>query len=371
MRINDLDLYNAKFKKKISLKINKIIKNNNFIFGDEVKNIESKLSKFSGTKYAITTGSGTDSLLLSLLSLNKDKKKNQIIIPSFSWLSVAEAVLLLGLEPIYVDVELESYNIDVKDVINKISPKTKAVISTSLFGRTCDLSRLKKICKRHRVILIEDAAQNFGSRVDKKSSLSIADITCTSFFPTKNLGCFGDGGAIFTNNFSTYKKIIKLRNHGQNKYSFSNLPGLNSRIGDIQAGILSIKILDIKNKLRRQKTIYRSYQKFFNKNLITGFPKQRTNDAVNQFSIIVKKRKKLIKEMVKLKIPYKIYYPSPLYKQFQQNVSIKKFKKTNFLCKHIISLPFNDISKYRHNITLLNLQKIINKNKKFFFEKKN
>ena len=204
---NDLDLYNKKYKKKILNSIQKTVNENNFIFGNNVKKLERKLSKFTGSKYVCTVGSGTDALLISLLSLNL-KKGAEIILPSFSWLSVIEVVLLLKLKPIFVDVNTENFNLNIHKIKKLITRKTRAVISTSLFGRSCDLNKLKKILPK-KIKLIEDGAQNFGS-IFGKNSLNIADISCTSFFPSKNLGSFGDGGAIFTNNNLIYKRIKML-----------------------------------------------------------------------------------------------------------------------------------------------------------------
>lgn len=370
--LNDLDLYNKTNKKKILNSIERAIDENKFIFGKQVKKLEKNLSKFTGSKYVCTVGSGTDALLLSLLSLEL-KKGDEIIIPSFSWLSVVEVVLLLNLKPIFLDAKLDDFNPDFNNLKKKINKKTKAVISTSLFGRTCDLKKIKKILPA-KIKLIEDGAQNLGSILKGKNSLNIADISCTSFFPSKNLGSFGDGGAIFTNNKKIFEKLLSLRNHGQLKYSITTSgPGLNSRLGSIQSAILLEKLKGINTKINNQIKLYRKYQNFFLKNNIIGFPKINTNlntkDALSTFNILVKKRSKLIKLFNKKKIPFKIYYPKPLYNQY--NLKIKaKLKNTEFLCKSIISLPFNDINKTRFKSTLNKLNKIISINKEIFFEKK-
>ncbi|MDA9650326.1 aminotransferase class I/II-fold pyridoxal phosphate-dependent enzyme [Candidatus Pelagibacter sp.] len=369
---NDLDLYNNSSKKKIIQSIKKAIDENNFIFGKNISKLENKLSKFTKSKYVITVGSGTDALLISLMSLNL-KEGDEIILPSFSWLSVIEVVLLLKLKPIFVDTDIYEFNLDVNKVKKLINKNTKAVISTSLFGRTCNLNILKKILPK-RICLIEDGAQNLGSIYNKKSSLNIADISCTSFFPTKNLGSFGDGGAIFTNNKKKYDQIIMIRNHGQKKYSYTSQQlGLNSRLGTIQASILIEKLRKIKFKLNKQIKLYQKYQIFFTKYSIIGFPKLRNTslikDSCSAFNITVKKRKILIKDLIKNKIPFKIYYPKPLYKQYNLKKKIK-LKNTEFLCKSIISLPFNDFSKKRFNNIIQKLAKIIKNNKTIFFEKK-
>ncbi len=371
MNFNDLDLINSKLNKKILINIKKVIDRNNFIFSSEVYNLEKKLKNLSNSKYAITTGSGTDALILSLMAIKDHKDKNQIIIPAFSWLSVAEAVIFLGFKPIYADVESDTFNISVKDVLQKINKQTLAIISTSLFGRTCDLIKLKKISNKNKIILIEDAAQNFGSKIDNKNSCGIADITCTSFFPTKNLGGYGDGGAIFTNKKNFYKKIVKLRNHGQKKYSESDMVGLNSRIGSLQAAVLNKKIIYFREKINNQIKTYKSYQRFFEKNFITGFPKYKSGDSVSHFNILLKRRSLFINELKKSNIKYKIYYPKPLYKQFNQKINKKLFLfNTENICKKIISLPFNDFSNKRHSKVLKVLQNIINKNRDYFFAKK-
>ena len=369
---NDLDLYNKKYKKKIFKSIQKTINENNFIFGKDVKKLERNLSKYIGSKYVCTVGSGTDALLISLLSLNL-KKGDEIIIPSFSWLSVVEVVLLLRLKPIFVDVSIEDFNLDIYKVKKLITKKTRVVISTSLFGRTCDLKKLKTLLPKN-ILLIEDGAQNLGSIFKGKNSLNIADISCTSFFPSKNLGSFGDGGAIFTNDNLLYKKIVKLRNHGQLKYSVtSSGPGLNSRLGSIQATILLEKLKVLDKKIKNQIKLYNKYQSFFSNLGVVGFPLIRNHskikDAVSAFNLLVKNRSKLIKIFKKKKIPYKIYYPKPLYRQYQLKNKIK-FKNTEFLCKSIISLPFNDLSVNRFDLIKNKLREIITNNKKFFFEKK-
>ena len=374
MRFNDLDIYNKSLNNIILKSIQKELNKNNFIFSSTVKKLENNLLKKVGSNYSVTTGSGSDSLTLSLLSLNISKE-DEVIIPSFSWLSVLESVLIVGAKPIFIDTDLNTFNLDILDLKKKITKKTKAVISTSLFGRTCDLYSIKNILKKKKIILIEDGAQNFGSILKGKNSLNVADISCTSFFPSKNLGAYGDGGAVFSNKKKFIKTIYKLRNHGQSKYSIASTdrPGLNSRIGTIQASILLEKLKKIKSKISKQNILYKRYQNFFLKENIAGFPLYRNSskikDSYSSFNIMVKKRNKLISIFNKNKIPFKVYYPRPLYKQYKLKKKIK-LKNTEFLCKSIISLPYNDLSKKRFNLVLRKLKKIITKDRKIFFEKK-
>mgnify|MGYP006075566651 CR=1 FL=1 len=369
MRFNDLDILNNKILKKIKLRTQKIFKSNNFIFGDEVFELEKKLANITNSNHCVSVGSGTDALLICLLSL-KLNKSDEVLIPSFSWLSVVEMVLLVGAKPIFLKTDKNNFNLDINYIKKKINKNTKAIISTSLFGRTVDLIKINKICKRNKITHIEDAAQNFGSKINNIDACSIADMTCVSFFPSKNLGCFGDGGAIFTNSKKKEKIFQLLRNHGTEKYSKGEIVGLNSRIGTLQAGIILEKLNYFDKQINLQRGIYKNYQNFFNSKNIKGFPIMIKGDqnAYSHFNLIVKNRKKLILYLLKFKVPYKIYYSRPLYKQYNLK---NKFKcnVTEEISKNIISLPFNSIDFKRHEKVLKIFDKIITTDRNIFEEK--
>jgi UDP-2-acetamido-2-deoxy-ribo-hexuluronate aminotransferase len=366
MRFNDLDLLNKRILKKLQVRSQKIFKKNNFIFGEEVHKLEKKLESITKSNYCISVGSGTDALLICLLSLNL-KKNDEVLIPSFSWLSVVEVVLLVGAKPVFLETDNSNFNLDISCITKNINKKTKAIISTSLFGRTADLFKINKICKKNKIIHIEDAAQNFGSKLNNIDSCIIADMTCVSFFPSKNLGCFGDGGAIFTNSKKKSKTLKMLRNHGTEKYSQGKIIGLNSRIGTLQAGILLEKLKYFNKQINLQRRTYESYQNFFNSKNIKGFPIsiKKDQNAYSHFNLMVKNRKKLTKYLVKFKVPFKIYYSTPLYKQYNLNIKFN-CNVTNKICKNIISLPFNFVDLKRHKNTLNILNKIIAMDRKIF-----
>ncbi len=346
---NDLDLYNKKYQKKIFKSIFKTVKENNFIFGKKVEKLEKQLSKFTGSKYVCSVGSGTDALLISLLSLNL-KKGDEIIIPSFSWLSVVEVVLFLNLKPIFIETNINDYNLDFNHVKKLISKKTKAVISTSLFGRTCKLDKLKKILPK-KICLIEDGAQNFGSIYKNKNSLNIADISCTSFFPSKNLGSFGDGGAIFTNDKEIYEIGYSAHIHGmgKNRYDYERI-GMNARMSTIQAAILLEKLEIFPKELTQRQKVADNYNKILNtKNLDLKLPSIHKNAQSSwaQYTIILPERinRDELQEYLKLKnIPTAVYYPSPI--NMHQPYSTYPVSKigldiTNYLSKNVLSLPMH------------------------------
>ena len=210
--ITDPFLDYSKVKKNIS----KVIKSNNFILGKETYMLEKKLSKYVGAKYCTTTSSGTDALLIALMYLDL-KKGSEVITPAYSYISSAEVILRLGLKPVFVDIDSETALIDTKKIEKKISNKTSCIIVVSLFGQIPNVKELLKIKAKYNLPIIEDAAQSFGAKYKNKKSCNIFDIGCTSFFPTKSLGCFGDGGALFTNNKILAYKFFQIRQHGQKK----------------------------------------------------------------------------------------------------------------------------------------------------------
>jgi len=341
MKFIDINTEYKIFQKDIDNSLKKVIKKSNFILGSEVKKLENELEKFTGSKYCITTSSGTDGLLLALQSLEL-KKDDEIIVPDFAYVSPAEVAALLNLKIKFVDVDYETFLIDPLKLKKKITSKTKVIIVVSLFGQCPNFSEIKKLIKDKKIYLIEDAAQSFGAKHKAKNSCNIADISITSFFPTKTLGSFGDGGAIFTNEKKISKKIFSLRNHGQSKKKyFHDYIGLNARLDTIQAAVLLVKLKKIKKLLKLRHLKAKNYFLKLKNNKKIILPKIEKNNysSFAQFTIKTKLRNKLIKIFKKDKIPFTIYYPKILseqkaYKQKNNNIISKT------LSKQVISLPF-------------------------------
>ena len=264
MKVPLFNLNNSKDVEKLYLKkVEQLLKSKDWILGKEVEIFEENFSNFIGTKYCVGVNSGTDALELSLKSLGI-KEKDEVIVPGYSFFATSEVVLKLGAKPVYCDISREDLNIDPTKVEDLITKKTRAIIPVHLFGGSANLNLLNNIAKKHGLFLIEDVAQAFGSKLNNKKLGSFGKTGCFSFYPTKNLGAFGDGGAITINDKKTYEKIKILRNHGQTEKYFHEYVGYNSRLDSIQACILNLKLKNIEKELKIKKSVVEMYSDAFN-----------------------------------------------------------------------------------------------------------
>ena len=229
------------YSKDLDKRIYNVIKNSNFIMGKEVIDLEKKLENFTNTNYAITCSSGTDALILAMMAINI-QPGDEIITTPFTWISTAETIAFLKAKPVFVDIELDTFNINTQLIEAAITKKTKAIMPVSLFGQPSDLKKIQFIANKHNLKVIIDGAQSFGSKYDNIMDSSLGNISITSFFPTKPLGCYGDGGAVFTNNKIYAERIKMLRIHGQNKPNKHKFIGIGGRLDTIQAAILLAKL---------------------------------------------------------------------------------------------------------------------------------
>ncbi len=351
-------------KKKIKNKINFLIKNSKFVGGEEVQKFEYSFAKFVGAKYCVGVGNGTDALEISVNALNLTKG-SEIIVQNNTWISTAEAVVNNGYKVVFCDVNLDDYSICIKSLKEKINKKTSAIIVTHLYGIPADMSEIKKITKNKNIKIIEDCAQAHGSEIYKKHVGTFGDISTFSFFPGKNLGAFGDGGAILTNSKKLYTYCLRSRNHGSlNKYDHK-FSGRNSRLDTIQASILSIKLRNFKNKVLNKRVklakIYFENLKDvkqiklykLKKNIICGY---------HQFVIRTKLRDKLRRFLKAKKIDTMIHYPYMLNElKFFRNKT--KLKKSYKLGTKILSLPISEEhTKKQINHVSNSVKEFFNKN---------
>ncbi len=354
--------YNS-IKKEINSAIRRVLDRGVFIGGQEVENFEKEIAKFCGTRYAISVNSGTDALFLSLKAIGVGPK-NEIITTPFTFIATAEVIVNLGAKPVFVDIEPQTFNIDSSKIEKKITQRTKAIIPVHLFGQMVEMDKIMKIAKKHKLFVIEDAAQSFGAKYKEKRAGSIGDLGCFSFFPSKNLGAYGDGGMIVTNNKELAEKIRLLRNHGSSpKEKYLDLIlGTNSRLDSIQAAILRVKLkyLDKWNRERVKIAKYYNNKLKGTGDIITPFISSGQSHIFNQYTIRTKYRDKLKKYLEKKDVPAMIYYSLPLH--LQPALNCFGYKKGDFPnaeknSKEVISLPiYPELKKENQDFVVENIR---------------
>ncbi len=333
------------YKDEIEDSILKVARNCNFIMGNEVNELEENLEKFTKAKYAITCSSGTDALLLAMMALNI-KPGDEIITTPFTFIATAETIAFLGAKPVFVDIDEKTYNIDPSKIEAAITDKTKAIIPVSLYGQPADMDSIQDIANKYNLKTIVDGAQSFGSTFNDKMDSNLGDISTTSFFPAKPLGCYGDGGACFTNSEELAVKMKQLRVHGQDKRYHHKYIGMGGRLDTIQAAVLNVKLKYYDKDLKlRQKVATKYTEALKNKSyVILPFIDNKATSAWAQYSIRVKNRDILQEKLKNNGIPTAVHYPKPLH--LQECFEYLGYKKDDFpiselVSKEIMSLPMN------------------------------
>ena len=364
-------------KDDVDSSVLEIFKNGTFINGPSVKKFQTDLETYLNVKHVIPCANGTDALQIALMSLDL-QPGDEIITSDFTFAATVEVIALLRLKPVLVDIDEETFNINCDEIQKAITSKTKAIIPVHLFGQVANMDRVMDIAKTNNLFVIEDNAQGIGSTYfssnnTKQKSGTIGDIGTTSFFPSKNLGCYGDGGAIFTNSDDLAHTIRGIVNHGMYVRYHHDVVGVNSRLDSVQAAILSVKLplLDFYNERRKEASLLYSNELNQNKNLLTPIVKNDCQSHVfHQYTLRVLSgnRDELSKFLNDNNIPHGIYYPIPLHKQkayTDVNYNEENFKISNMMSEQVISLPMhseldNDQIKF-----------ICNKVKEFFKAQEN
>lgn len=352
LQMVDLKSQYEKMKAEIDAAILNVVSSTAYINGPEVKNFQAELEKYLGVKHVIPCANGTDALQVSMMALGL-KPGDEVITASFTFVATAEVIALLGLTPVLVDVLPDTFNIDPKAVEKAITPKTKAIVPVHLFGQSSDLEAVMAIAKKHNLFVIEDNCQAIGSDYiykdgSKKKTGTIGNVGCTSFFPSKNLGCYGDGGAIFTNDDKLANDIRIIVNHGMTVRYYHDLIGVNSRLDSIQAAILRVKLAKLDNYAKARQKAADYYDKAFanNPKLITPKRSSFSNHVFHQYTLVTKgiDRNKLQEFLQSKEIPAMIYYPVALHMQkayIDPRYKEGDFPVTEMLCKSVISLPMH------------------------------
>lgn len=356
MQIPFIDLttqYNT-YKNEIDQTISEVLQEATFIGGKKLEDFEKNLANYVRVKHAIGCSSGTSALYLALKALGI-KENDEIILPSFTFIATAEMVALIGAKPVFVDIDFKDYNLCLEQVKKAITQKTKAVIAVSIFGLMPDMMALQEICKNHHIFLIEDGAQSFGASEKQQKSCSIADISCTSFFPSKPLGAYGDGGAIFTDDDELAQKIRIYLNHGQIQRYRHKYIGVNARLDTIQAAILNVKLKYLDDEILKREKIAQIYDENL-KNCILPPRKLDFSSAWAQYSIRVKNREKLMQKLQDQGIPTAIHYPLGLHLQEAfgyLNYQKESLINTELLSEEILSLPMSAFLKEEHQAKII------------------
>jgi UDP-2-acetamido-2-deoxy-ribo-hexuluronate aminotransferase len=343
----NLQLQYQKYKTDIDEKINSILKKSNYILGEEVHELEKNLENFTGAKYSITCSSGTDALLLAMMSMDI-QPGDEIITTPFTWVSTAETIALLKAKPVFVDIEPDTFNIDADLIEAAITKNTKAIIPVSLFGQPADIDRIQTIANKHNLKVIIDGAQSFGSTYKNKTDSNLGDISITSFFPSKPLGCYGDGGAVFTNNDVYAKKLKMLRVHGQNKPNHHKYIGIGGRMDTIQAAILLAKLKYFPQELKDRKIVADNYTRGLSNILQTPVIKPNRSSTWAQYTVRVNNRDNTQNELKKKGIPTSVFYPVSLHLQecFKYlNYKLNDFPISEKASNEVISIPMNPFLK--------------------------
>jgi dTDP-4-amino-4,6-dideoxygalactose transaminase len=327
-----------------------VFKSGNYIQGPAVKSFEQNLAQYLNVKHVISCGNGTDALQIALMALGI-KPGDEVIIPAFSYIAVAEVVCLLGATPVFVDVDLNYFQLAIDWVKKAITVKTKVIIPVHLFGQSAYLEELLILANENNIKIIEDCAQAMGGQYQINNQFqslgTFGDIGCTSFFPTKNLSCFGDGGAIFTNDDNLAIKIRMIANHGQQEKYNHHLVGVNSRLDTLQAAVLAVKLNFLDQNIAHKRIISERYQEKLKDLTHISLPKvyQASNHSWHQFTILIKDnwRDELKKHLKTKEIDSMIYYPMPLNHQLAYQNQDVKTENALILSKSVLSLPIHPL----------------------------
>jgi UDP-2-acetamido-2-deoxy-ribo-hexuluronate aminotransferase len=325
MEFIDLKSQYKRLKKDIDAGIQRVLDHGQYILGPEVAELEEKLAAYVGAKYCITVANGTDALQIAEMAIGIGPG-DEVITPGFTYIATAETVALLGAKPVYVDIDPRTYNVDPALIEAAITPRTKAIIPVSLFGQCADFDAINAIAAKHGIPVIEDAAQSFGASYKLRKSCNLSTIACASFFPSKPLGCYGDGGAIFTNDNELAKVMRQIARHGQDRRYHHIRVGVNSRLDTIQAAILLPKLSVLDEELAQRQHVADTYSKLLNcysreggdsssKTVVTPHLEPHNTSAWAQYTVQVPDRENLQEQLKQAGIPTAVHYPIPLNKQ--------------------------------------------------------
>ncbi|MEQ8554294.1 MAG: DegT/DnrJ/EryC1/StrS family aminotransferase [Cyclobacteriaceae bacterium] len=345
IKMVDLHRQYLEIKQEIDKEIEKVIEDTSFINGPSVNEFVENLASWNGTKYVIPCANGTDGLQIALMALDL-KQADEVLVPAFTYIATVEVICLLGLKPVFVDVDPRTFNLDVNCLEKRISNKTKAIVPVHLYGQCADMRVINEISDKYGIYVIEDLAQAIGAEIDGVKTGNFGSIGVTSFFPSKNLGCFGDGGAIFTNDDRLAERLYCIANHGQKEKYYHEIVGVNSRLDTLQAAILKVKLTKLDSYIAGRQGVAQVYDLELGDitEIEIPFRYKESTHVFHQYTIRVKngQREGLKKYLGDLGIPSMIYYPLSIpeqnaYKEYRDI----EFGVSEVLSNEVLSLPMH------------------------------
>ena len=340
MQFIDLAAQQARIKKQIDANIEQVLSHGQYILGPEVAELEDKLAAYCGAKHCIGVANGTDALQIALMALGVGAG-DEVITPGFTYIATAETVALLGAKPVYVDIVEQTYNLDPAKLEAAITPRTKAIVPVSLYGQCADFDVINAIAARHNLPVIEDAAQSFGASYKGRKSGSLTTVSCTSFFPSKPLGCYGDGGAVFTDDDNLAAVIRQIARHGQDRRYHHIRVGVNSRLDTLQAAILLPKLTILEEEIGLRGRVAAVYAQELDKASIAApFIESHNISAYAQYTVRVKNRDAVQTALKAAGIPTAVHYPIPLNKQ-PAVASDAVLPVGDWVAEEVLSLPMH------------------------------
>lgn len=346
MEFIDLKTQYRKIEESVNERINIVLQHGQYIMGPEVGELEEKLANYTNSKYCIAVSSGTDALLIAMMALGI-KSGDEVITTPFTFVSTGEMICLLGAIPVFVDIDPDTYNILPEAIEEAITSNTKLILAVSLYGQCADFDEINGIADKYGLPVIEDAAQSFGATYKGKQSCSLTTIACTSFFPSKPLGCYGDAGACFTNDEALARSMREIRVHGQDRRYHYPQTGINGRMDTIQAAVLLEKLTLFPDEVCKRIEIGKKYSEAIqasNISVKTPFVKEHNVSVYAQYTIAVDERDKLKEKLFQSGIPVSIHYPVPLHKQpayKMYNNKNKTLSNSEMAAEKVMSLPMH------------------------------
>ncbi|NCU65120.1 DegT/DnrJ/EryC1/StrS family aminotransferase [Acidovorax sp. 210-6] len=336
----DLKSQYQRLKADIDAGIQRVLDHGQYILGPEVAELEEKLAHYTGAKHCITVANGTDALQIAQMALGIGPG-DEVIIPGFNYIATAETVALLGAKPVYVDVCPRTYNLDPALLEAAITPRTKAIVPVSLYGQCADYDAINAIAARHGITVIEDAAQSFGATYKGRKSCNLTTIACTSFFPSKPLGCYGDGGAIFTSDDELAKVMRQIARHGQDRRYHHIRVGVNSRLDTLQAAILLPKLAILDEEMQQRQQVAERYNALLNQAGIATTPhiEAHNTSAWAQYTVQVSHRDQVQQHLKQSGIPTAVHYPIPLNQQPAVADPAAELPVGDAVAQRVMSLP--------------------------------